>query len=92
MPKHESDRTLRPPSLVTLCFLRKWGRLIFPTSQISDTISVGKMRHFLSCFSDISFFLQFFHCYKLQELLIFYKICIHIFNPELLENRMYVFF
>ena len=33
-----------------------WMYIIFPTSQISDTISVGKMRHFLSRFSDISFF------------------------------------
>ena len=32
------------------------GGLIFPTSQISDTISVGKVKHFLSQFSDISFF------------------------------------
>ena len=44
------------------------------------------MRHFFSRFSDISFFRQFFQYYKLQELLTFYKIYIHIFNPELLEN------
>ena len=32
------------------------GGLIFPTSHFSDTISVGKVKHFLFHFSDISFF------------------------------------
>ena len=30
--------------------------IIFPTSHISDTISVGKVKHYLSHFYDISFF------------------------------------
>ena len=56
----------------------KGGGLIFPTSHFSDTISVGKVKHFLLHFSDISFFRQFFQ---------FYKNYLHTY--KLLKNQLY---
>ena len=59
--------------------------LKFPTQFLSEKWHTFCHVFPTSRFSDISFFRQFFQCYKLQELLIFYKIYIHIFNPELLD-------
>ena len=69
------------------------GGLIFPTSQISDAISVGKMIHFLSRFSDILFcrhliFPTVFPMLQNTRIIGLLQL-IHILNPELLENQLY---